>query len=57
MDIFNRAELACRREMVLRANRRDMTREYIAISFGVLFVLYFVALFAVCSVFGITLIG
>lgn len=31
MDIFNRAELACRREMVLRANRRGIIREYIAI--------------------------
>ena len=31
MDIFNRAELARKRERVLRANRRDMTREYIAI--------------------------
>jgi len=30
MDIFNRAELACKREMVLRANRGNMTREYMS---------------------------
>lgn len=31
MDIFNRAELACKRERVLRANRGGIIREYIAI--------------------------
>lgn len=57
MDYLNRAELACKREMVLRRTRGNMSREYIAISFGVLFVLYFVALFVACSVLDIKLIG
>lgn len=29
MDIFNRAEMARKRERVLRANRRDIIREYL----------------------------
>lgn len=45
MDIFNRAELACKREMVLRANRGKITREYIAI------LPTFIAMLATCFVF------